>query len=67
MANEQITMRTKPASTIAGLKRLADEMPWMLELLISKEDTINIAINRDNGEFKITLNLSLPEKGKANG
>lgn len=59
---DKVTMRTKPESTVAGLKTLAEEMEWMLKLLKTKDDSIDISINRDNGRFKIELSIALPSR-----
>lgn len=60
---DSVVMRTKPENTIAGLKRLAEEMEWMLKLLKDRKDSIDISINRDNGRFKIALSIDL-QSGK---
>ncbi len=50
--------------TIASLKRLSDEMRWMLEFLENKTDSINVKIVRENeAGHRITLTIDKPDRG----
>jgi len=57
-----ITVRTKTTKTVEGLKVMAGEMEWMLNLLENKEDNIAITITRDSSDLhRINLSLNLKE------
>jgi hypothetical protein len=61
---DKIVMRTaKAKKTIAGFKRLADEMEGLLEELEDNLDSINIQIVKENATgHRITLTIDKPER-----
>ena len=54
---DKVTLLTKRDDTIDGIKRMADEMDWMLDFIKDNENYIMMTLRRENERWRITLTI----------